>query len=878
MKDELLTRRFSLDECNFQQSRMSDVFDPSADTEERVEMELEVVRAQIRALSRGLQFPVGEDGEPAVDVVGFEEADPGSHSALMADLLTRPLPEMRYRPKILRTLPHKRSRPALTHEVSWNRLDDDCGRTSRELEACPLAVSPSHTGQPPAFDFSVDSSLGRSPEQHSPEQSLPGSVTWEIERTAAADLRLQTRANLHKDLRMLKSARRHGRRNSGCLDPGSPANAEASNGEVSRMHTAVVEVETSPVMVASPSEPAPSPTELRDWQTDSVIAALQRQNSEQAAEVEALKAQLSALEDSDRSKDAVHESRASLHDHRSSLQSVSQFESIQAWNEQVEMHEAVAARAVQREREARRELEARVQAFDVVRSAAHASEAAAAAAADTEATLRDELRELQFESQRSQQASARYSDDLGERLRYAQASHHNLQRGFDSAEQEISNLSLARQQLRSELESSEMSRNSLERRLQSVQEQLFEFQTKCDASTSGLRQAQYQGEAMHRELLQARVHAEEADHLADARQQLKAELVQCHSELAEARKAHQQDSIWVTRLQQENDQLAADCKAAQVLTQSLQHELRGTGERASTQHAENCELRVALETQRMEAERLREAVNQGRRENSMLWQQLQFRPASSPTHVPGSSAFPMPAPSGGGWTGPAFASLPGSGGPGHTMPPMNGHSAPPMNGSDDTRSSASGDASCTAVSPNELDRQERSNVSPAGNSSPFGRESAPGPTSTLPRGSIPAAGMRTVPGKNLGSESQHDSLTGSRRARIPSPAPQDHAGGLLGGGSSSKPFDTAGRVMQQGHFPREQEEQREKQVSSIEKQVTALSSERQVLEATLLKFPSNTSGRTLADRKQKREAEERIEEVDKNLSQLRMQLRQMDKR
>merc|ERR1712054_415737 len=154
---------------------------------------------------------------------------------------------------------------------------------------------------------------------------------------------------------------------------------------------------------------------------------------------------------------------------------------------------------------------------------------------------------------------------------------------------------------------------------------------------------------MRRELLQARTQAEEVDNLIDVRQQLKSELLQCQSELLESRKAHQQDGIWTNQLRQENEQLLADCRAAGMLSDSLRRELRDTGDRATQQHAENCDLQVTLENSRLEVQRLQDTLAAAQRENAMLHRQLQQRtqpvsafPASARGRDPGpmSSARP----------------------------------------------------------------------------------------------------------------------------------------------------------------------------------------------------------------------------------------------
>ncbi|CAE8609584.1 unnamed protein product, partial [Polarella glacialis] len=91
-------------------------------------------------------------------------------------------------------------------------------------------------------------------------------------------------------------------------------------------------------------------------------------------------------------------------------------------------------------------------------------------------------------------------------------------------------------------------------------------------------------------------------------------------------------------------------------------------------------------------------------------------------------------------------------------------------------------------------------------------------------------------------------------------------------GNSSEP-SSVGRLMRQGCFSHEAEERRERQVAALEKQLMVLNSERQVLKGTLMKFPPNSAGKTLADRRQKLEAEQRLEVVGRTISELRISLR-----
>jgi len=231
----------------------------------------------------------------------------------------------------------------------------------------------------------------------------------------------------------------------------------------------------------------------------------------------------------------------------------------------------------------------------------------------------------QRDAQRMRQASALASDEMNERLKSMQSLSQTFRSEYDDSQDEITALTRARHKLQSQLHDCEMSREVLGRRLQSVQSELGDFQMRSDESSSSLRHAQSQGEAMRRELLQARTQAEEVDNLIDVKQQLKSELMQCQSELLESRTAQRQDGIWANQLRQENDQLLADCRAAGMLADSLRRELRDTSDRASAQHAETCDLRVALENSRLEVERLRDNLAVAQRENSMLQRQLQQR-------------------------------------------------------------------------------------------------------------------------------------------------------------------------------------------------------------------------------------------------------------
>merc|ERR1719162_1243983 len=111
--------------------------------------------------------------------------------------------------------------------------------------------------------------------------------------------------------------------------------------------------------------------------------------------------------------------------------------------------------------------------------------------------------------------------------------------------------------------------------------------------------------------------------------------------------------------------------------------------------------------------------------------------------------------------------------------------------------------------------------------------------------------------------------------RQPRPASQDAEGGHFGtpnaarralgdakhgAGQDSEATGQAGRVPRDSApsaVPappgRETDAERDRKAGALEKQLMLLNSERQGLNSVLMKFPTNTAGKTLAERRQKRE-------------------------
>jgi len=589
--------------------------------------------------------------------------------------------------------------------------------------------------------------------------------------------------------------------------------------------------------------------ETRAWETlaEAQLALLRSQNEEQAEQVSSLVAHLRVMEaTSAEQTTALQEASVQR---RTSLQSLSQLEAFQAKHPASENEyrplERVPECSIAPDIEASAQSDCnalRQHIEQLVRELAVSDAARAAAVRDAHefkqhaeqlvinhaTSVSDEIQDLdslrkrteqlqleleasdaekvaaQREAQRARQAVSLVTDELGERTKVAQALNQRLQNEHEDAQNEISSLARARHQLEAQLDGCEMARESLERRLLAQQAQLHDSQTRCDETSSGLRQAQFQGETMRKELRQAHAQAEQSDALANAQHRLKAELLQCQSDLHDVQKANQQGSICVNQLRQENEQMVADSRAAAVLADSLRRELRDASDRATAQHADNCDLRISLETSRLEIERLRDTLATAQRENIMLQRQLRQRlsPGATGSKLNASNEL---------------------NGPLRRTSDSCGNSS---SGADDGPLQAAMPYPSTAIAPIFADSAAQKIMQPSG-------------ASVLPPSVPSSPGMKASP---------------------------------------SEVGDSVARVLHHGQNTREQELERDKQVACIEKQLMVLNAEKKQLENTMMKFPSNGAGRTLAHRRQKREVEQRAEEVDRTLSELRQKLRQIDGR
>lgn len=62
--------------------------------------------------------------------------------------------------------------------------------------------------------------------------------------------------------------------------------------------------------------------------------------------------------------------------------------------------------------------------------------------------------------------------------------------------------------------------------------------------------------------------------------------------------------------------------------------------------------------------------------------------------------------------------------------------------------------------------------------------------------------------------------------------------------------------------------------SDLEGSLMTLNRERSSLEGVLMKYPTNSAGKTIFDRKQKQQAESRLLVVEKEISEIRQALRE----
>lgn len=532
-----------------------------------------------------------------------------------------------------------------------------------------------------------------------------------------------------------------------------------------------------------------------------------------------------------------------------------------------------------------------------------------------------------LEMQRAHRLSNLHSNDCQDRLQCVTLNNQSLHGELGEARQELAALTLTKQQLQSQLEIETTSRGEAERHLQALQTQCVDLQARYQASTSGLRHAQSQGETMDRELRQARFHIEETNDLATCKKQVEVDFQNCQEELLGLRKAHQQERSRAAHLQQANEQLQNDFEAAETLTESIRNELRGTSERANTHHAECCDLRVALEAQRLEAQRFRDALAASQRESNALSQRLSNACATAPSELQAdaglSNFYPVNGNLGsfrqnvgnanfsprqlqpGGMNGvPASSEAL----PRHLNfnPSMETSSARlasvPMASNREGEAvntlSSSGSRMASVPYPSNREREgfnaqassvqslpshqansalvgHRHTVSNGVLGSPQLQQRSSAKSSSNDPRREPSWGQDALQARQEAPRT-HDPLVGSNRGNssgqtVQSDEPSRGATALPSANATS----AVGDVMRQGFRSKEQGAQRDRQVSAFEKQMMVLNGERQILQSTLLKFPANCAGRTIVERRQKREAEERMEVVDKTLSDLRQRLRQL---
>lgn len=409
------------------------------------------------------------------------------------------------------------------------------------------------------------------------------------------------------------------------------------------------------------------------------------------------------------------------------------------------------------------------------------------------------------------------------------------------------------------------------------------------------------------------VHEEDLHH---AKAQLQAEqraLLQCQSELAEVRAALQHDRFHSAQMRQENARLTADLKASGALTESLRAELIGTGERATDQHAKCCELWVALEKERLETQQLRELLEAAKRESAALTKQLQNQPRTEQKLPVQSAAYQPPSsPQQRCRTMQSLAHQPPSSPQQHCRPLQKVALEPPSSPQQRCRALQSvaleppsspqqrcrpsqtvaheppaspRQQQCRSLHSVALElppssQQRRRSLQSAAHELPASPEqrnrplqgAAHDPSQSPPQRCRPCAGARATLPMRAHTERQH-------RSSLPldhfSGAPQEAPKMPTSVSTAREQRDSVGSILRHGFFSQEEEKRRENQTTALEKQLMVLNGERAFLKGTLLKYPSNFAGKTLAERRTKRDAEQRLEDVERTISDLKNSLRKL---
>lgn len=514
------------------------------------------------------------------------------------------------------------------------------------------------------------------------------------------------------------------------------------------------------------------------------------------------------------------------------------------------------------------------------------------------------------------------ADDAREQLDLMRSVDRRLRVELGQVQQEVVALEGASRRLGSELEDAKHDKYELSRLCYETQAHGGQLELGLEAASAAARQAQARVETTQRELRQAWAQADDARELAEANHRWRGEVARCQADLSDARGQCQQESLWASQLLQQRDRAIADFRTEQVLVDQLRNELRGTGERVTDHHERYCEVLVALERERLDAARVRDELQAVSRERALLVQQLkdwqscavqappqrqrrtwnddhrwspeeQSRAAWSNGHVPVQQLQRQQQPQS---SHQAFSSFQRhlEGQPPHSTATIEGGAVPsrgppfsasvPVLRSHGNNMDVPADFGVSRGGSNGGSRS--SSVSAEGAARHVGPSSVPShevaacapPFAQVvrhPHGKGGDAHGGGADGPRLGHEDRcamnkgppHDHQDGTKP---PSPGALVHSKRFLEG-------EQIGRVLGQGASAQpEAQLHLERHAIGIEKQLTLLNGERSLLESALLKFPANSGGRTLAERRQKREAEQRLVEIDKIVRDLRQALKQLE--
>ncbi|CAD7940754.1 unnamed protein product [Amoebophrya sp. A120] len=428
-----------------------------------------------------------------------------------------------------------------------------------------------------------------------------------------------------------------------------------------------------------------------------------------------------------------------------------------------------------------------------------------------------------------------------------ESENRDLQRLVSGKEQNILGLEETKRQLEQRVFRYEQDNHSLETELQNTQwklktgeakmEQESKEKTELDRQVQkltgenqdlGLRILSVSGttrvqqaeiENLHRDIRLANAEREESIKVAVSKNQMEQELLKIREEALEANRQINLQTNSLNQYKEECNRLNAEFAKAQRQAEQWRKELMTQEDAVSSLREENVQLKAVSNTYEKDIDRLNALLIDERKERYNKFAAAEMLEPSTMRH-PGFSTGPTPR------SIPVSSRYPPETRFGDARPKaLSGESQPEKLSGD--WNTLYGSDYADPVPGTGRGRPEK----PAGGSSPFisrARSSSPGATQA---GKEEHLGPY---GRVFEMQDIHDNTQVSRSNFKAAPV-----------------IDTA----------------------QLEGKMMELNQERTALEATLMKYPTNSAGRTLTDRKNKQQAEARLLDVEKELSLIRGKLR-----